>query len=118
MQVTQGVTTARVLVVSANTVFDSAIVSWLLTTTNLEIQTVSPQERNLLQVIRRFQPQVIVLDEDMYRHNLYRLLRCFLPCAEIRLVSVNPKNGFVHVYDIRQIHIEHISDFSALVFGT
>ncbi|MBK8902546.1 MAG: hypothetical protein IPM53_15265 [Anaerolineaceae bacterium] len=109
----------RVLVVTAQTLFESAIVCWLLTTTELEIQTVSSQsEKNVLQAIRRFKPNVVVLDEGAYQHSLVRLLLGFLPCSDLRLVGVNSRNEFVHVYHVRQVQIEHISDFTTLVMGT
>lgn len=108
----------RVLVVTAQTLFESAIVCWLLTTTELEIQTVSPHsEKNILQTIRYFKPQVIVWDEAIYQHNLVRLLG-FLPCNDLRLVGVNSRDKFVHIYDVRQVQIEQISDFTTLVMGS
>lgn len=109
----------RVLVITTQTLFESAIVCWLLTATELEIQTVSSHgEKNVLQAIRRFKPHVIVLDEGEYQHSLVRLLLGFLPCSNLRLVGVNSRDKFVHVYDVRQVQIEHISDFTTLVMGT
>ena len=108
----------RVLVVTTQTLFESAIVCWLLTTTEWEIQTVSSQsEKNILQTIRHFKPQVVVLDEGTHQHNLVRLLLSFLPGTELRLVGVNSRDKFVHVYDVRQVQIDHISDFTTLVMG-
>ena len=109
----------RVLVVTTQTLFDSAIVCWLLTATEMEIQTVSSRsEKNILQTIRHFKPQVVILDEGTYKHSLVRLLLGFLPCSSLRLVGVNSRDKFVHVYDVHQVQIEDISDFTTLVMGT
>lgn len=119
MNFIKGKSMERVLVVTTQTLFERAIICWLLTTTELEIQTVSPHsEKNIFQTIRYFKPQAIVLDEGINQHNLIRLLLGFLPCNDIRLVGVNSRDGFVHIYDVRQVQIEQISDFTTLVMGT
>lgn len=109
----------RVLVITDQTLFTTGIVCWLLDETMLEVQTVSPHNRkSLYRVFRQFQPDVVVLDEETFEHNLSSLLLGFLPCRSLRLVGVNSQNGMTHVYDVRQVYINQISDFTTLVMGT
>ena len=106
----------RVLVVENGRLLGAGIESLLGAETGLEVIGVSLGGwAGLIEEIRRFQPDVIVLDEDTYMVDQARLLISLEDYPEVRVVQVSANSDMVCIYEKQQVLLTQGTDLTNII---
>jgi DNA-binding NarL/FixJ family response regulator len=104
------------MVVENQSVFGAGVQRLLAGAAGLEVIEFSPGDyAELIQEIRRVQPDVIVLDEVTHLADPIRLLSFLQGHPELRLMVVSPNDNLVRVYDKYQVLVTQAADLISIV---
>lgn len=107
---------ARVLVVDNERLLGAGIESLLGAEIGLEVAGVSPGDwAGLIEEIRQFQPDVIVLDKDTYLTDSTSLLTSLENYSEVRVVQVSANSDLVCIYDKQQVLLTQGTDLTNII---
>jgi len=73
-------------------------------------------QKELFRSITRISPDVIIADDEIVSANLAELLMFLQGFPNMRTIIMSLKENVVHVYDTKQIPIQHIGDFLAVIY--
>jgi len=109
---------ARVLIIGNGSLLGAGIQSLLIHESNLVVFGTSPNsEANLYLEFRRFQPDVVVMDESANPVNTARLLSLLANSTCLRVVRVSANDDWVHVYDKRLIKDRNKNGLATIQVG-
>ena len=108
----------RVLIVPGDSLLGAGIESLLSKDSRLEIQGLdTDDEATLIEEVKRYQPNVIVLEEVESLADSVDLLNLFSFSPHLRVVGVSSDSGLVKVYDKNQFSITDSSEFVRFITG-
>ncbi len=113
----------RVLMVRTNLAVDVGLAGLLRQEPDLEVHSVTyKNQTTFLRDITRFQPNVILLNEDgpVSPAQLHKLLAGVLSRSSMRIVVINIRSSVIDVYDShgrQQVVVTHINDLKACIRG-
>jgi DNA-binding NarL/FixJ family response regulator len=106
----------RVLVAENQSLLGAGVENLLSRETHLDVRGISPRdETDLLEVIKLFRPDVIVLDGSLESQFSGCLLDHVTDYPKVRLVQVSLEGTLVQVYEKHQVRILHATDFLTVV---
>lgn len=87
--------------------------------TNLEalnvIEAAPSNSRELMRLVNRYRPQIVVLDDTVRAEYLAHLQRYMRSSLGIRVIVVNTSSNQVEVYEKQQIPVMQTADFLAIL---
>ena len=116
-------TTARVLHLHTNTVWESGLAEFLRQAPDLKVRSVMvARESRLLGELTRFKPDEILLNKDvpLSLAHLRQWLGDRLARSAVRLIVIDLYDNIMDVYDShrkRQVVVVHLTDISQCVRG-
>jgi chemotaxis response regulator CheB len=104
----------RILVVESETLLSQGLISLLRSRPGLEVKGVYYAGLNhLVSEIESFFPDVILIRQQCLAEYFRDLLPVLMVHPELRLVSFNPENNFLHVYARQEVMVKESADFFA-----
>jgi DNA-binding NarL/FixJ family response regulator len=106
------VSVQRVLVVENRTLLGAGVENLLSGQASMDVRGATPDdEKELIQAIVKFQPDVVVLVNDTASSPLCHLFDYLADYPQLRIVTVSLDGSPVQIYDRRQTSILHATDF-------
>lgn len=79
------------------------------------IEAAPSNSRELIRIVNRARPQIVVLDDTVRADYLAHLLRYMRNSEGIRVIVVNTNSNQVEVYEKQQIPVKQTADFLAIL---
>lgn len=109
----------RVLVVFGEPLLGAGVESILSQDLDLEVKTTTLLSYEFLnEEIDQFQPDVVILDDDLKIPSTPKLMRILNGFPGVRLLLVNMRDNRLYVYNKQEIVIAHPTDLLATIRGT
>lgn len=108
--------TKRVLLVESGHLLGGVISSLFSQYEHLSLIEASPANgAELVQAVKTYAPQIVVLDDTLKGDFLRRLLRHMQSTPGLRVVVVGADSNAVEVYQKEQVPLQRTADFFALL---
>ena len=101
----------RIIVLESENLLSASTSSLLSSNEHLNVICMAFDKENLSEVIERFQPEVIVVDEslmDQHRDDYVKAIRCY---PRLRTIVLSLGGNHVHVWDKELVHVTKLKDF-------
>lgn len=106
----------RVLLIESGQFIGGVIRNLFLKYDDLTVFETSPNNtRELNKAVKRYQPDIIVLDDTVNASFLSLLLRLLQNRDDLRVVVVNTDNNHVSVYQKQKIEVSQTDDFFSIL---
>lgn len=106
----------RVLIVEHQLLLGAGVQSLLTGEADLDVIGISPADQlELVQEIRRFRPDVVVLDEVTYLANPTKLLVFLKNHPKLRVVVVSANDNLVCIYNKQQVLVTRATDLINII---
>ena len=108
----------RVLVVENEQLLGAGLLNLLSNEADLDVIGISPHnELELVQEIRRLQPDIVFLNKDSGLTDAIDLLSFLENLSELRVVVVNASNYLARIYSKRETQLCRATDLFAIIRG-
>ena len=104
-------TRKRVIVVESEKLLSAGVYSLLSVNGHLEVEGVILEEQNFLDAVKRFQPDVVIMDESILAQHIQGYMTFLKEFPRMRTIVLNLGTNSVQVCDQQLIHVEHFDDF-------
>jgi DNA-binding NarL/FixJ family response regulator len=102
----------RVLIVENQTLLGAGVHSLLGDETDLDIRGISPHDQTeLMQDVRRFQPDIVIMDKVSHLIAPLNLLAALENHSQLQVIVVSADDNQVCIYDKRQLLVKRTTDF-------
>jgi DNA-binding NarL/FixJ family response regulator len=106
----------RVLIVENQTLLGAGVHSLLGDETGLDIRGISPHDQSeLMQDIRCFQPDIVIMDKVSHLIAPLNLLAALENHAQLQVIVVSADDNQVCIYDKRQLLVKRTTDFLDMI---
>jgi len=106
----------RILIVENQTLLGAGVHRLLRDETGLEVRGTSPLDQTeLIQDIRRFQPDIVIMDKVSHLITPLNLLAALENHSQLQVIVVSADDNQVCVYDKRQLLVQQAADFLDMI---
>jgi chemotaxis response regulator CheB len=108
----------RVLVVRGDHWLSAGIESLLAREKDFELVGVSlDDESDIFDVLEKFKPEVIIVDEIIRHSHLITLLSFLKDNSKMRLILVSVRDKFIYLFHRQEILVSSVGDLFAVIRG-
>ena len=106
----------RVLIVENQLLLGAGLQTLLSDQTDLDVIGISPGNQfELVQAIRRIQPDVVFLDKDSYLTDATDLLAFLENFPKLRVIVASANHDVVHIYNKRETQFFQAADLFGII---
>lgn len=100
----------RIIVLESENMLSAGVASLLSSNGQLNVICMAFDQENFSEVINRFQPEVIIIDDGLLDRNRDAYANAIRNCPRLRTIVLSLGLNHVQIYDKELIHVRKLDD--------
>ena len=106
----------KCLIVYANELLGLAVESLFLSQNDIEVKSIPANQSQLIQKIKFYQPELLLVEEDIDPVVFARILLLPLNILKLQLIGFSFESNSLHIYQKEEVPINTVSDFFSIIY--